>query len=477
MSAMPGADWVVLKFGGTSVADRPCWDTIARLAETRVDAGHRVVLVCSAVAGVTDDLEALADCAEGRHGSPLSEVLARYRTLAEDLGVDAEDLLSSSAHEVVAAVDRIHRAANAGERAAARAEVLASGEWLTTQIGARFLGARMACTWVDARDALDVMPEHPDNAERAWMSARCSPGVDMALQQRWLAIEGVLITQGFVARGPGRRTALLGRGGSDTSAALLAGRLDARRVEIWTDVRGVYSADPRRIDTARLIPVLDVGEALELAAGGARVVHPRALHAAAATATPVWVRDTAHHDASGTDIVPAGDDSLEPGDALRAVTRQHDTTVLLLENRDIRQQVGFLARVFEIVAEHGVSIDLVATSETTTTLSFQRHANHLDDAGVTRLVDALREGSRVTVYPRAATVNLVGRGVRRALSRFNALDDWLANHPVLMVSLSANDRGLSILVPEDAADELERRLHDEVLDASPGVTVGATAVR
>lgn len=442
----------MLKFGGTSVAGRSQWAQIAALARQRQAQGYRVVLVCSAVAGVTNELQALAD-AGGEHEAAVAALLGRHRRLAADLGVDAEAELAQARRTLQSALAE----APGPPRTAA---LLGVGEWLSTRIGAAFLARQMDVAWVDSREALVALPETGGGQARAWLSARCAAGRDPGLARRWAAQAQVLVCPGFIAAGPDGRTVLLGRGGSDTSAALLADRLGAERVEIWTDVPGLFSADPRREPQARLIGRLSYAEALELAAGGARVIHGQAIRAAAEAGIPLSIHDLAQPDTHGT-LVTAQADSNGPG--IRAVTSLPHMAVLLLENLDTRQQVGFLAGVFAVVAAAGVSVDLVATSETTTTLAINRAANHLDEVRLGALRDALAPVCRVQLFADCTCVNLVGRGARLALAELACLRDFLAAHPLLMTSQSANDLSISLLVAAKDADELMALLHQALV--------------
>lgn len=445
--------WVVLKFGGSSVAGRTQWETIARLAGDRQAEGFRVLVVCSAVAGVTGELSALAGEPDSRER--LDAICRRHEELAKALGVDAREWIGEARRRISDNLAGL----GAGNPHAPRADLLAVGEWLSTRIGAAFLRDRLPVSWVDAREALRAEDEPELSEARRWLSAACRPGADPELARRWGALDPVVVTQGFVARDAAGRTVLLGRGGSDTSAALLAGRLAAGRVEIWTDVPGFFSADPRRVPGARLLERLEYDEALEMAASGAKVVHPQAIRAAQETATPMVVRDSGRPELAGTRIehrsdAPAG---------VRAITCQPDMVVLLLQNRDTRREVGFLARVFEIVRRHGISVDLVATSETTTTIAINGAANHLDQPALAALTRDLGTQCSVRLYQQCVCINLVGREVRTALARLSPTLDFFREHPLLMMSQSANDLCLSLLVQGQGHEELLRRAHEALV--------------
>jgi diaminopimelate decarboxylase/aspartate kinase len=461
--------WIVLKFGGTSVAGRSQWDVISRLARERQAAGFRVLLVCSAVAGVTNRLTALA---EGNGlgagaGDGVRELLDLHRALGRDLGVDERHWLPRAAtmlQECVAALQR-----EPGPPASAA--LVAMGEWLSTQIGTRFLRQQgLEAAWIDAREALEASAEYDLSPARQWLSASCPAGNDPALASLWSGMAPVLVTQGFVARNLQGSTVLLGRGGSDTSAALLAGRLGAALLEIWTDVPGLFSADPHLVPTARLLAEVDYAEALEMAASGAKVVHPRSIRAASETRTPVVIRDVHRPAVAGTRIGACA--SATGG--IKTVTCQRNMAVMLLQNVDARRQVGFLAGVFEVFRFHGVSIDLVATSETTTTVALNKAANHLASAGLDALQRDLGPHCTVRRFDDCVCVNLVGRGARTALARLAPVMRYFEDHPLLMVSQSANDLCLSMLVLAGDHEALLRAAHDALIPDHVEGVFGAT---
>ncbi len=458
--------WLVMKFGGTSVAGRAQWQVIESLVRSRRDAGFRVCVVCSALAGITDELTDLA-----RAPSPqrAAAIVARHAGMAAELGLPFE-VLGQRAEEKLQALAARTAKAKASDDAADQllAEYLAVGEWLSTRLGERFLSSSLDTVWADAREALQTLDE-TQSSRRHWLAARCNPGVDTALQRRWAEGAGVVVTQGFLARTPAGDTALLGRGGSDISAALLAGRLAAAAVEIWTDVPGFFTADPRRIKDARLLTQLDYDEALEMAASGARVVHARAIRAAAAQNIPMHIRDTSQPHLPGTHIVAnTGARKVASAGGARAIIEQPDMVVLLLQNLDMRQQVGFLARVFAVFARHGVSVDLVATSETTTTVAINRAANLMDTDALTGLVDDLIPICTVKLYDACACINIVGRGVRKSLEQLHLAMGYFREHQLLMLSQSANDLCLSILVNEHDARQLLSLVHRALIPARGG---------
>jgi diaminopimelate decarboxylase/aspartate kinase len=445
--------WLVLKFGGTSVAGRAQWETIASLADARRRDGFRVLLVCSAIAGVTNQLSALAANPDSESG--LSGLLTVHKNLSDKLEVDQHAWLPEAELHLSHCIDRLSK--NPGP--AAQASLMAMGEWLSTRIGVQFLQKKLDAGWVDAREGLLASEEMNVSSNRRWLSAACDAGQDATLEEQWSGLAPILITQGFIARSSNGETVLLGRGGSDTSAALLAGRLNAERLEIWTDVPGLFSADPRLLPQARLLAEVDYAEAQEMAASGARVVHPRCIRAAAATNTPVMIGDVNRPNMKGTRI---GGRIFE-GSGVKTITCQVDMAVMLLQNLDTRHHVGFLAGVFEIFRNHGISVDLVATSETTTTVAFSRRINHLGPEELDRLTSDLEGRCKVDVFPDCVCVNLVGRGVRTALAHLGPSLRIFEDRPLLMLSQSANDLCLSILVNTGDHELLLRKAHEALI--------------
>ena len=185
----------------------------------------------------------------------------------------------------------------------------------------------------------------------------------------------VLITQGFIARDSAGDTVLLGRGGSDTSASYLAALLGAKRCEIWTDVPGIYSANPRQVPTARLLKHLDYDEAQEITSTGAKVLHPRCIPPVRAHGIELHIRCSQMPDAVGTVITSQTEGQ---GAQVKAISQKSQVTLISMETLGMWQQVGFLADVFAVFKRHGFSIDLVSTSEMNVTVTLDPASNSLN---------------------------------------------------------------------------------------------------
>jgi diaminopimelate decarboxylase/aspartate kinase len=449
--------WVVLKFGGTSVSTPERWATIADLVRRRIDEGLRPLVVCSALSGISNRLEALlATAITGRHEEPLAAIEERHLELGEGLGLDAAELLRSDFEEL----SRLALAASLLREAgpALKARVMAFGELLSTRLGAAFLESRgIATAWHDARASLVAREESPAPGPRAYLSATCDFERDEAL----IAHLGepparAVITQGFIARNREGQTVLLGRGGSDTSAAYFAARLGAARCEIWTDVPGLFTANPALLPSARLLRALDYDEAQEIASMGAKVLHPRSIPPLRRHGIPLHVLSTDRPEAPGTIISSVG---AAGGPQVKAISSRGGITLVSMDTVGMWQEVGFLARAFTVFAQHGLSIDSVSTSETNVTVSLDPGANLLDEPVISRLLADLAPFCEPRVIAPTASLSLVGRGIRAILHELGPVMEAFEELKVHLLTQSASDLNLTFVVDEEPSERLIRQLH------------------
>ena len=275
---MTASPWVILKFGGTSVSTLQCWQTIADITKQRLEAGYRPFLVCSAIEKVSRSLDALLRAAKRGEGSaPFKAIRTRHLALAAALDIDGAQILMddfTDLEQIVLGISLTHDVSPA-----LKARVLAKGELMLTKLGAAYLHEQgLNVAWRDARKILRAVEEPRMVPHKRYLSARCHFERDAELQAELNGSSAnVVLTQGFIAGGRVDRTVVIGWGGSDTSAAYFASKLEAKRLEIWSDVPGLFAADPNRIPSARLLKRLDYDEAQELASTGAEVLHPRCI--------------------------------------------------------------------------------------------------------------------------------------------------------------------------------------------------------
>jgi diaminopimelate decarboxylase/aspartate kinase len=460
--APPGeSSWVVLKFGGTSVSTLANWRNIAAVVRQRLGAGDRIMVVHSAISGITDRLEKLLVAAMGgAHEPALQAIEARHRELATELQVGVSPELEAyfaMLRQIAAGVALMNEVSDR-----TRARVMACGELMSTEIGARYLETQgIEAYWWDARQGLKADTHELRSSGQNFLSATCDFERDAALLAKLGARAGVVVTQGFIAGDAAGDTVLLGRGGSDTSAAYLAAKLGARRLEIWTDVPGMFSANPRQTPQARLLRSLHYDEAQEIASSGAKVLHPRCILPAKTQQVPIAVYDTRNPSLEGTHITADGGDGAAQ---VKAVCLKKGITLITLDSPGMWHEVGFLADAFQVFKQHGLSIDLVSTSETNVTMSLDPAANSLNPAVLERLMADLQPLGRAQVIGPCASVSLVGRNIRAILHQLGEAFELFAEQRIYLLSQAANDLNFTFVVDEDQGDRLVSELHARLIE-------------
>ncbi|MEX1056042.1 MAG: bifunctional aspartate kinase/diaminopimelate decarboxylase [Rhodothermales bacterium] len=449
--------WVVLKFGGTSVSSPERWSTIAGIVRARLSAGSRPVVVCSALSGISNALEQLVrEAVSGSFEATLEQVKARHIELARDMHLDGEAILKDDFEELGRLVLGASLIREGSPRLTAR--VMSMGELMLTRLGSAFLSSLgIAVQWLDAREVLHVEEARSFSEKRQYLSALCSFDPDPEFRARLRNSEAdVFLTQGFIAANDRGETVLLGRGGSDTSAAYMAAMLRAERLEIWTDVPGMFTANPHEIPSARLLRQLDYMEAQELATMGAKILHPRCIEPARRFEIPLHIKCTDSPDLEGTVI---SDKTPDFGAQIKAIAAKMGVTLISMNTLGMWQEVGFLADVFTTFKTHGVSIDLVATSETNVTVSLDPVANALDPARVDALLHDLGKYCHAEQIGPCAVVSLIGRNIRSLLHEMGPAFEVFQEQHIHQVSQSASDLNFSFVVDESQGYRLVRKLH------------------
>ena len=280
-----------------------------------------------------------------------------------------------------------------------------------------------------------------------------------------------MLSQGFIARNAQGDTVLLGRGGSDTSGAYLAGKLEARRLEIWTDAPGFFSADPKAVPSARLIKSLHYREAQEIASAGGGILHPRSISPVRATGIPLYLKCTPHPEWEGSVISNApGDDQPQ----LKAISHRTGITLVSMESMEMWHQVGFLADAFNVFREHGISVDLISTSESNVTVSIDTAQNVTTRAAIEALADDLRKLCKVTIISDCAAITLVGQRIRTILHELAPVLEVFQEQQVHLVTQAANDLNLTFVVNSEHAYRLVQHLHGLLVDKFAGGVFGET---
>jgi aspartate kinase len=445
-----GDDVVVLKFGGTSVEDIGAIRRLIGIVRSRLDA--RPVIVVSALAGVTDQLlEAGRAAGSGRLGAALATVRDIY-VRHEEL---ADSLVEGSAHS---ALDRELR----GEFRALESllldfessrqfngklldQLLGFGESFSSRLVTEALSqAGLAAAHVDARSCIVTDLRH-GQATPLW--DECNDRIQDALSPL-LQSDRVPVLGGFIASTLDGEPTTLGRGGSDFSAAIIGAALCASRIEIWTDVDGIMTADPKLCSDARMIRRMNFDEAEELARCGAKVLHPATLAPARRQNIPVWVLNSRRPEGEGTEI----SSRARSGDGTSAIVAKRNVTAIEIEAPQAVDS-ELLGAVFAIFEQHSCLVEVIATS-------FGRISLLATPApDLSAIAENLRGLAKVRWQNHKALVSLVGETVRRepgfSSRAFAAVSDMEPS----VVGQGASQPIIALLVDESRVEEVVQRLH------------------
>lgn len=454
---------IVTKFGGTSVSSRDNWEHIAAITKKHLANRMQPFIVCSALTDASNKLEKLVSAALlDEHHSIQAELTQGYLTLAHDLEVDPA-LIQPDLQQLQQWLTGIALLREAPAKT--QAQVLSLGELMMTRLGHAFLEKKgIHCRWMDARDALTATPMADDDSVN-YLAARCNSDPNPAFARTLLECGAeAIITQGFIAANAQGETVLLGRGGSDTSAALFAGILDAHTCEIWTDVPGIYTANPHQLPHARLLKQLNYDEAQEIASMGAKVLHPNCLPPVRRAGIPMVVKYTCMPDHAGTHISKESDDTAPP---IKSILVKHSITLISIDTLSMWQQVGFLADVFTTFKHHGFSVDLLSSSEFNVTLSLDSNAKLRDRKALDNLIADLNTFCRAKIIEPCSAVSLVGHHIRTVLPQLGPTLEVFEAKQVYLMSLASNDLNLTFVVDESQADKLCQELHHLLIENNP----------
>jgi aspartate kinase len=437
---------IVMKFGGSSVADAERFRRIADIVQSQLE--RRPVLVLSAMGDTTDHLLEAGNAAY-RQGIVSAEKIEKlHLTAMKNLRLPAgtQKDIKPLLEELRSLLSGISLIKELTPRT--RDYLVSFGERLSVRIAAAYF------------NSLGVTARAFDAWELGFVSDSAYTSAEL-LKESWesipekigpLVAAGVLpVVTGFIAKDPGGIITTLGRGGSDLSATMIAAACKAEEAQVWKDVDGILTADPRIVKQAKPVETVTYEEAAELAYFGAQVLHPRAMQPCMKTGTPVLVKNSYNPAAAGTRIIASLEKKNTP---VRAITSRRNVTLVDIVSTRMLGQHGFLAEVFSTFAKYGVSVDMVATSEVSVSLTLD--AGH-DLSAVKK--DLTRIAS-VEIRTGKAIVTIVG-DVRRSseiLARaFRTCQ--LIGVPVQMVSQGASKVNISFIVDDAEAPETVKALH------------------
>jgi len=448
---------VVSKFGGTSMGDAQC---MIRSAEV-VLKQKSILVVVSATSGTTNDLIELARISERSSWDNalliITKIKVKHLKLARDLEMSPQKL--ENLHQLFEELESMSRGIHLLKECSLKAldSILSIGERLSSHLFTEALNivfqranSEYKAQWFDARDVLltdnQFSKARPLTSEIKKLCDEHLSGIKFA--------KSVYVTQGFIGKTKESMTTTLGRGGSDYSAAILAEAIGADILEIWTDVAGIATTDPRLVSSACTIAEISFKEASELATFGAKVLHPATLLPAIRSNIPVFVGSSFHPELGGTWVKK----DVEQSPLVRAMALRKKQILVTLSTPEMLYSHGFLYQIFKVFNDHKVSIDAITTSEISVSLT-------LDDSTLINrdLICDLEAIADVAVEENLALISLIGNNINHTPGLAKKIFETIPDINVRMICLGASKHNFCFLVAEDLGGVVINRLHESFI--------------
>jgi len=446
---------VVMKFGGTSVEDPEAISRTAAIVAGRIAQGKQPVVVVSAMAKVTDQLLRAAACAaKGDRAGALaisSRLRSRHRDTAAELVRDTAGIaaLQNLIDQKFDSLDEILRGLAAILELTPRISdlIVSYGERISSRIvAAAFRERSIDAVHMDAREIIVTDSEFQKAVPQNSI-------IDKRVPEKLLPLTSagqVPVMGGFIASNLAGITTTLGRGGSDFTGALIGGALSASAIEIWTDVDGIMTSDPRVCPDALRVKVISFEEAAELAYFGAKVLHPATILPAVKKNIPVHVLNSRNAACEGTRITSLAPHCKSP---FKSIAVKKKLSIIDVVASRMLMTHGYMKEIFTIFDQHRCAVDMVSTSEVSVSLTVDSNDNLPSIAAdLSKLADVKYEGKK-------ALICMVGEDIRgqngMAAQVFNAI----RHINVRMISQGASEINMSFMIDEDDADEAVRSLH------------------
>ncbi|AIW20014.1 lysine-sensitive aspartokinase 3 [Vibrio coralliilyticus] len=444
----------VAKFGGTSVAN---FEAMSRCAAIIEQNPNTKLVVSSACSGVTNLLVELANGVQDQ--TERSAILTKLASIHDAVLNQLEDATqaASEVYSILDTVTSLAEAASIQSSTKLTDHLVACGELMSTHLLAQLMRERgINAVRFDIRDVLRT----DDNFGKA------EPELATIRQQAQASLiplcqQPVVVTQGFIGADADGNTTTLGRGGSDYSAALIAEAVEAQGLEIWTDVPGIYTTDPRIAPKASPISEISFSEASEMANFGAKILHPSTLIPALRHDIPVFVGSSKQPEKGGTWIRH----QVESSPLFRALALRCNQTMVTLRSAQMFHAYGFLAKVFEILAKHKISVDLITTSEISVSLTLDQTDT---SGGAPQLPEAARleleDLCTVEVEHNLCLVALIGNNMSESKGYAKQVFGTLEEFNLRMICYGASPHNLCFLVDEADAKLAIQKLHTELFE-------------
>lgn len=446
---------IVAKFGGTSVCDAEAMKALARII--RNDPDNKRLVVVSAISGMTNILVNSCSNTKPIERQIYSEIIEKHIKIALDLGQTREGAIAylSSLIEELKALS-----AQGLNKPSLQERWLALGEMFSSMLVVLALSKiGIEAVWFDIRRVL-ITNDHFGKAAPDFEETK------RRAQEQLIPLlkKHVVVTQGFIGSTINGKTTTLGRGGSDYSAAILAGAINAECCYIYTDVAGVYTMDPNVVKAAKRIPEMSFAEMAEFANFGSKVLYPASIQPCLRSNIPLYIASTFDPDAGGTMIFPQIKVTTP---VIRAIALRKKQILITIRSPEMLNIYGFLANVFQILARYKISIDLISTSEVRIALTVD--GTNLGSLGVNpftnpQLLKELQELADITIEEGYTLATLIGSNIGAEAGLIQRVFSIVHNYPIRLICYGASSSNICFLVSDKDALEVVQKLHTELIE-------------
>ena len=440
---------IVSKFGGTSMGDIHAMDRSATISIER----NSSVVVVSATSGTTDKLISVAKLASAGNTKECEKLVfgikERHQAMINELPKNhmGLEILSSYFTELDLLVQNITLLKELTPKA--HDHILSLGERMSSLIFSEVLKNKIPNKSVVLLDARSVIKTDSNFGKATPLIA------DIAKKCEQLKTDTIYVTQGFIGSDAEGNTTVLGRGGSDYSAALFAEGFNATVLEIWTDVAGIATTDPRLCPAARIIHEISYAEAAEMAQYGAKILHPATIAPAVRKSIPVFVGSTFEKNLPGTWIKK----DVENRPAVRAITKRAHQALLTISNPNMLNAYGFMGEIFDLFGKHRISVDCVTTSEICIAVTVDQPT--LDNQ---KFMTDLESVGKIDVETGFSLISLIGNDLFAQASLAKSIFSSVGEASIRMMSLGASSYNFNFLVKEEESNVCIQKLHKSLIE-------------
>lgn len=448
---------VVSKFGGTSMGNAEC---MLRSADVSVQQNSYLICV-SATSGSTNQLIALGQTAEKGDSTQVaklaSELIAKHQHIAKDLGLPGDHApLTALFEEMLSIAKGMQLLKDCSPRAL---DILLSlGERTSSVLFAQAMKMSLAKAGVKKEvilfDARDVIATDDQFGKARPQIAKIYELAHKEILKKYSQDKYVIVTQGYIGRSLSGNSTTLGRGGSDYSAALFAEGLDATTLEIWTDVTGIATTDPRICKEAKFIDEISFKEASEMAIFGAKVLHPATVEPAMRKNIPVFVGSSFDAHKKGTWVRK----EVKEAPLMRALALRKNQSLVTLSTPEMLQTHGFLFKIFKVFNDHLISIDAITTSEISVSVTIDGEIKN-----DSQLVQDLKQFADVQIEGGYSLVSLIGNNINHTAGLAKKIFSAIEDINVRMICLGASKHNFCFLVDGAQGDKAIQKLHSEFI--------------